>query len=314
MANNIGEVDGDFVREMVFSGINISGRTDLVLFVDLAEDTEGSNPGRYNNDDFVHFTYSIDGGMEQNVLWVESSANGGSAEPAIDRDFDDLGEGREVTDMFRTFSGVIPGTGSSLTLTITFALDQNDEDIAIDNIFIQDNFVAAPVTLINLAATANKKDVTLDWSTADEVDSDFFAVERSGDNGINFREIGRLRAQGASTENTDYTYVDRTPLAGTSYYRLRQVDFDGSEEYFGPLAVSMDLTTPTLSPNPARHSLRLNTSGTATAQLFTTSGRLLREIPTASFTNIDVSDLPSGVYFLRVSNNEEFNTLRFVKE
>ena len=84
-----------------------------------------------------------------------------------------------------------------------------------------------PVELTQFAAKANDESVSIDWSTVSESNSDYFKVERSID-GSNFDAIGKVKAQGNSVEQINYSFIDEDPVQGINYYRLRQVDLDGS--------------------------------------------------------------------------------------
>ncbi|MBL7953379.1 MAG: hypothetical protein JNM62_16855 [Flavobacteriales bacterium] len=96
------------------------------------------------------------------------------------------------------------------------------------------NCVLLPVELLGFTAEAEGAGVGLHWSTAGEVYSDHFMIERSVD-GMVFHAIGRVESVGLANGSTDYTFRDDYPMLGTSYYRLRQMDRDGSSS-FGPIA------------------------------------------------------------------------------
>ena len=85
-----------------------------------------------------------------------------------------------------------------------------------------------PVELILFTATNTaRQGVALHWVTASEKNSHSFVVERSADGKI-FRSMGTLAAAGSTQARTAYDLTDEQPLSGTSYYRLRQVDLDGT--------------------------------------------------------------------------------------
>ena len=68
--------------------------------------------------------------------------------------------------------------------------------------------------------------VQLDWSTISEFNSNYFIVERSSDN-IHYDSIGQKKAKGFSNQMSNYTYIDSFPIHGVSYYRIKEIDFDG---------------------------------------------------------------------------------------
>jgi hypothetical protein len=84
-----------------------------------------------------------------------------------------------------------------------------------------------PAELIAFDATALDKSVDIRWTTASEINVDYFDVQRSQD-GYAFHTIVRQKAAGNSSVEQYYTALDDRPLSGMSYYRLNTIDFDGS--------------------------------------------------------------------------------------
>lgn len=93
-----------------------------------------------------------------------------------------------------------------------------------------------PIELLYFNAVANDTEVEITWSTASELNNDFFSIERSA-TGENFTEILRTDGAGTSNQQIDYIEQDFTPLPGTSYYRLKQIDFNGDYSYSQIVAV-----------------------------------------------------------------------------
>ncbi len=97
--------------------------------------------------------------------------------------------------------------------------------------------VPAPVTLIDFTAVYVKpKTVALTWSTASEINNQYFTVQRSTD-GINFTDILVVAGAGTSNRINVYEEFDNNAPAGISYYRLKQTDFDGTYTYSGIVKV-----------------------------------------------------------------------------
>jgi hypothetical protein len=90
---------------------------------------------------------------------------------------------------------------------------------------------ALPVELYSYVVKLKNNKVRIDWSTASEIDNDYFVVERSQD-AYHFEEIGREEGAGFSESFRYYAITDRFPFEGISYYRLKQVDCDGTTTYF----------------------------------------------------------------------------------
>lgn len=94
-----------------------------------------------------------------------------------------------------------------------------------------------PIELMSFTAKLNDaKKIDLKWSTATEVNNDYFTIEKSV-NGITFAKVGTIQGSGNSSTQKDYSYVDESPTEGNSYYRIKQTDFDGKNETFNAVAV-----------------------------------------------------------------------------
>jgi len=98
-----------------------------------------------------------------------------------------------------------------------------------------------PVRWLNFSAAQRGNKTILNWSTASEINNDYFSAERSSD-GINFNELARVKGAGNSTEVNEYSCMDPDPMDGINYYRIRQVDFSGSSEFSGIIAVYMKMS------------------------------------------------------------------------
>ena len=94
-----------------------------------------------------------------------------------------------------------------------------------------------PIELISFTGADEGVSVRLDWSTASELNSSYFIVERSVD-ATAYEAIGSISAAGNSQSLRQYSLRDDRPLFGIAYYRLKQMDNDGAFEYFGPIAIN----------------------------------------------------------------------------
>ena len=93
-----------------------------------------------------------------------------------------------------------------------------------------------PVVLMDFKANYYSGKVFLDWVTSTEINNDYFSVQRSDDN-KNYQELEKVRGVGNSSETHFYSSVDPRPLTGINYYRLCQVDFDGTRTYSYPVVI-----------------------------------------------------------------------------
>ena len=114
--------------------------------------------------------------------------------------------------------------------------------------------IPLPITLKSFKGVEDEDGITLNWTTSLEDGNDYFILERSiGLN--NFEEIGSLHSKGVngnSHEDLSYSFTDEDPIPGTTYYRLRQVDQDGTASYVGLLALEAKQKgfSPHIFPNP----------------------------------------------------------------
>ncbi len=175
-----------------------------------------------------------------------------------------------------------------------------------------------PVNLTQFSAGNNGSAVVLSWTTASELNNERFEIERSG-NGKTFEKIGTVTGQGTSSQLKRYAFQDKNPLAGETFYRLVQVDFDGTKTYSKLVMVS-NLKAETrinLYPNPAQNKVTVTFSGQQepnSIQVLNMLGQvvLTQQIKgTISETQIDLSALPAGTYFLKADQKQP--AIRFIK-
>ena len=176
-----------------------------------------------------------------------------------------------------------------------------------------------PVEVVDFTGRQYGNSVMLEWTTLSEKDNDYFEIERSVD-GINFVTIGFVQGAGNSTEKIAYSFADNAPERGLVYYRLSQVDYDGTRSYADRL-VSVAYTAGsdislTIVPNPTRGQFNVLVTGATNgvAKLLTQSGKLIRMVDIQNVTeSIDISDLPSGIYILLYQSGESVVHERVVK-
>ncbi len=89
---------------------------------------------------------------------------------------------------------------------------------------------SSPIIYSQFKATQTKATITLNWQTTTELNNSYFAVERSC-NAVNYTAVVRVNIAATGAAVQDYVYTDKQPLAGTNYYRLKQVDKDGKFSY-----------------------------------------------------------------------------------
>ena len=169
-----------------------------------------------------------------------------------------------------------------------------------------------PVELTTFTAAADaKNNVRLHWATAREENSDRFEVQWSAD-GVRFATLETLAAANTSF-GADYALLDERGVTGMNYYRLRQVDFDGREEFFGPVVVELTGGELNVFPNPTTDLLNVRgVDAGATTEVLDLNGRVVLRAP-MNGGGISVAALPSGTYLLRVRDARASRTVRFVR-
>ena len=173
-----------------------------------------------------------------------------------------------------------------------------------------------------------RRSARLEWATASETNNKHFLVQRRRED--QWQQVGRVKGHGTTIEPQEYGFTDNGLTSGTHYYRLKQVDFDGSYEYSDVKAVAFEVAQQaasaslSLHPNPVADQLSVEFRGSkenTTYQVQIRSsrgevvyrdevavqqGRLSRKLP--------VSALPPGAYVLTLQGPEQPYHRRFIKQ
>ncbi|MTI21462.1 T9SS type A sorting domain-containing protein, partial [Fulvivirga sp. RKSG066] len=168
-----------------------------------------------------------------------------------------------------------------------------------------------PVELLNFEGFVKDEVVSLNWSTASEVNNERFDIQRSVD-GVNFETIAAIAGKGDSQKLINYDYTDINPIFGTSYYRLQQVDFDGDINHSPIISVNFEIAEINIHPNPVdeetfRVQLKVGSQGVVKTSIISPDGKVIQsksfEFEPSSFQEIKMSTeyIPSGIYLLKVN-------------
>ncbi len=187
---------------------------------------------------------------------------------------------------------------------------------------------AFPVELISFEAAPEYQDVLLSWTTASEINNDRFEIERSLD-GVAFSKVGSIDGVGTTTATQQYNYRDQQALdldANVLYYRLRQIDLDGSFHLTNVVAVSTlrdELVGLSAYPVPFQEEVNvrmvLKEDSPIRVQLLDIQGKVLSEERLQGRKGVNpyslpAGDLSSGVYMIRVVTAQSSTFVRVVKE
>ena len=177
-----------------------------------------------------------------------------------------------------------------------------------------------PVELAYFTAAAVDETSVLAWRTATESGNAGFEVQRNT-LGSDWEVIGWVDGQGTSREMRDYTFVDDSPANGINYYRLRQVDYDGTDAHSDLVSTSFVFETDIrVYPNPSQGNFQISLPDIPTGELSLrvadVSGRVVYErvIPDAAFTKYDLElqHLAAGSYQLKLVSSLGQATERLV--
>jgi hypothetical protein len=175
-----------------------------------------------------------------------------------------------------------------------------------------------PIELFQLKADVVNDAVLVKWTTATEINVDYFTIQRSVD-GHTFSDVGTVKAFGSSTVLRSYSLTDPDPLIGNIYYRLHSVDFDGKDE-FSYVVVARYLTSKTIDiyPNPSAGGivnirLNFNPNEETTNTLVDTFGRTIAQFSMhTSLETFDVHHVGPGVYFVKTKTGNDVWLSRIV--
>lgn len=161
-----------------------------------------------------------------------------------------------------------------------------------------------PIELLSFSAANMGAFVHLTWTTATERNNDYFNIQRSTD-GAEFSSIARIAGAGTSTREIDYQYGDESPLAGVSYYRLKQTDFDGKVTYSKVVKVDRDSEAVLMVyPNPASVATGMKTFTNIKGSFTIYNSVGLPVLSKENSNEFDVSGLAAGVYLVRSASGQ----------
>lgn len=226
----------------------------------------------------------------------------------IDRD----GDGFADNDVTPVGGGIFAGD----IITFTGVNLQNGDRFTLGNTDLAN---LLPIELISFTAQPRESEVLLTWSTASEVNNDFFTIQRSLDAEV-WEDIVEVKGAGNSREQIDYETIDGLALRGVSYYRLKQTDFDKLQTYSNIKRVEVtEAFQLKVYPNPTSGSFRITTGFEilpGDVKLINTLGQNLPiKLQTdGSSVIVDTGSISSGIYILQVNRGFWRQSVRLVVE
>ncbi|MDQ1086895.1 T9SS type A sorting domain-containing protein [Siphonobacter sp. SORGH_AS_1065] len=200
-----------------------------------------------------------------------------------------------------------------------FIWNNSNGTVTFDNLKIKGSMGPMPVELVYFKVTPVGTKVRMNWATSQEKNAKSFVVERSKDAEF-FEVIGTYEASGTTTQRNEYSAVDEDPLSGTSYYRLRQIDEDGTQ--YICRTVSVVRNRPTFewqvmgNPAVSAKAIYVQAIQQMSYELFSKSGQpvpLKVDQLTSEQTLLSpMAMLESGMYVLRASVGNQTSSQRII--
>lgn len=223
--------------------------------------------------------------------------------------------GDEFMILEKVSAGAITGTFSGLPSNFTISYTGGDgNDVTLSALG------PLPVELIDFSAQTMQNEVKLTWATANEINNDFFTLERSPD-GRTFVAIATITGNGTTTEISNYTFMDANPERGLNYYRLKQTDFDGQFSYSDLEIVEFGTDeTIKIYPTVVENEITIETGGDLNGELKIIVKDLIgREYLSFTLPSKEnkstflLNGLTPGSYFVIIFNNETMQTQKIIK-
>ena len=179
-------------------------------------------------------------------------------------------------------------------------------------------FGILPIILSDFSVAKSEHTVVLNWETASEINSDYFEVQRSTD-GYHYQTITMVAAANNSSSTLNYSTVDQDPTNGLNFYRLKQVDLDGSYTYSDVRTITLESASSDLAvyPNPSTGQVTIQhaLTGSVHGVIYNASGRAVREFELSSRkSDLNLQDLESGIYYMIIQGDRELKALKWVKQ
>ena len=173
---------------------------------------------------------------------------------------------------------------------------------------------ALPVEFASVEVENKGKSNLIEWSTAVEINNEYFAVERSAD-GRNFTAIGKVDGNGTTFDKSYYTFIDESPAATINYYRIKQVDLDGKYDYSKIVSTNNLSAFTRVFPTNSTDIINIETSSDASSYIVLNSsgqkfmyGNLVKGLNTLS-----INQLRNGIYFIQITSGDLSYTEKIFK-
>jgi hypothetical protein len=265
------------------------------------------------------FTDDVAMAVTSKSFWTVSTANAiGTGTFSIRTEGTGFGTVGAVTDLRLSYAAVkaagSPGTNAGTTTNPQVnrtGINTASVSLAANYYWSSINSTATPlpIHLLSFSGTGTEEGIRLQWITSLEENFDYFILERSAD-GKKFISVQTVAAKGGYDVRTEYTYMDGSTRRGEYYYRLKNVDLDGTYSYSKIIHVDQQFNASaiaTIYPNPAigrKFTVSLTEQGGAQLYIYDNFGKKIKEIHLVEGDQqIEFDhDVPPGVYHAYISS------------
>ncbi len=296
-------VAGDLGGSTLYPGIYNSTSTLVIDAGDLTLDAQGDPDAEWIFQ--MGSTLTTVAGTGGNVVL----AGGAQADNIIWQ----VGSSATIGDYTSFYGNILARTSITMNTgaTIEGRLLANDDAVTLTSTNIIDSPSTTddpyPVELISFEVKKEDNAICITWTTATEINNDYFTVERAADSGY-FQAIGTVEGAGNSNEIRHYSFIDTEVLyADYLYYRIKQTDYDGTFTYsWIEYLINGDKKELNVFPNPVSRGedLTIQSSGEMVVlSLYNNLGVLVQSIETGqNQTSFSTNLLKPGLYFVLVTN------------
>jgi hypothetical protein len=287
-------------------------------YIDIQVSTDGGNT--YNSE--IRVTGFNNAYWDFNSKTISKVINGSLDiyTPAGGGDRTLLGDGFSIIEL------ILPLGTTQVAVDIYSRVNRAGEEFWIDDFFLlgSGGGTSLPIDLLSFTAEPDGTSVDINWIVESQVNNDYYVVENSTDC-YEWKEVDRLSGHGNCNTPKLYELKDLYPHIGLSYYRLRQVDYDGKSEAFIPKSVFVkDDKTISLKirPNPAIDYIELEMDYTLDplinhdVQIFDSEGQRVYKkhfIGEIHDFKINVQKLTPGYYILKTNSDNIKSSGKFIK-
>lgn len=256
-----------------------------------------------------------------NVLCVQTAGGPGGNDVGMGVGID--GTGNAYVTGYFTNNATFPGSPN-----ITISSNASSYDMFLSK-WVPCAAAVLPIEMLSLKVKNTGESNILEWTTTSQINNDFFVIERKSEGENGWEKTGKVKGARNNNSTSSYQFTDSHFSPSNShilYYRLQQVDFDGSFTYSNIVSVTIEQSSSlaiSAYPNPAKENLQLTISNWQSANkeigvsIYDVVGR---EISKSKFLMlnysflIDISSLSKGIYFLQLKNGTDQTQTKFVKE